>query len=386
MVNAELMRGLPPRLDRTAFDRLLSEVAARRKEFERQKQISPDIIDRFRTLGIYRALVARRFGGWECSPPEFCHLIEAISAADGSAGWVASFGVGAILLSALPVSTLSALYSDTPDIVIAGGIFPARPATHVSGGFAINGRWCFASGCMSADLICVSFTASNDKMPCLPRMAVLASNKARILPNWDVVGLIGTGSHDVAVDNIVVPEHWTFVRGGGSSLDGALYEYPSLSFAAEVLAAVALGIARAALDEVIAIANGHSSVRASAKSGDRPYTQIELAKAEADLRSARSWFYEAIDDVWRTLLGGDAPTREQISLLRLSSTHGTQIAADAARRVQMLTGMTGVCESSPLAAQVRDAQMITQHAFLGETTYQNAGAIFFGSASSPGYL
>jgi hypothetical protein len=73
-------------------------------------------------------------------------------------------------------------------------------------------------------------------------------------------------------------------------------------------------------------------------------------------------------------------------LLRLSSTHGTQISADAARRVQMLTGMTGVCESSPLAAQVRDAQMITQHAFLGETTYQNAGAIFFGSASSPGYL
>jgi indole-3-acetate monooxygenase len=386
MVNPELMRGPPPRLDRTALDGLLSEITARRKEFERQKQISPDIIDRFRTLGIYRALVARRFGGWECSPAEFCHLIEAISAADGSAGWVASFGVGAILLSSLPVSTLRALYSDTPDIVIAGGIFPTRPATRVSNGFAINGRWCFASGCMSADIICVSFTTSNDKMPCLPRMAVLESNKARILPNWDVVGLIGTGSHDIAVDNIVVPEHWTFVRGGVSSLDGPLYEYPSLPFAAQVLAAVALGIGRAALDEVIAIANGRSSVRASAKSGDRPYTQIELAKAEADLRSARSWFYEAIDDVWRTLLAGDAATREQINLLRLSSTHGTQIAAGAARRAQMLTGMTGVSESSPLAAQVRDVQMITQHAFLGEATYQNAGAIFFGLVSLPGYL
>jgi indole-3-acetate monooxygenase len=386
MVVSELIRGLPPTLDRTALYGLLSEVRARRKEFERQKQISPDIIDRFRTLGIYRALVARRFGGWECSPAEFCHLIEAIAAADGSAGWVASFGVGAILLSALPVSTLGALYSDTPDIVIAGGNYPARPAGRVAGGFAVNGRWCFASGCMSADFICVSFTTSNDKMPCLPRMAVLASNRARVLPNWDVVGLIGTGSHDVAVDNVVVPEHWTFVRGGESSLDGPLYKYPSLSFAAQVLAAVALGIGRAALDEVIAIADGRSPVRASAKSGDRPYTQIELAKAEADFRSARSWFYEAIDDVWRTLLAGDALTREQISLLRLSSTHGTQIAADAARRAQMLTGMTGVSENSPLAAQVRDAQMITQHAFLGETTYQNAGAIFFGLASQVGYL
>ena len=81
MVIPELVRGLPPTLDRIALDGLLSEVRARRKEFERQKQISPDIIDRFRTLGIYRALVARRFGGWECSPAEFCRLIEAIAAA-----------------------------------------------------------------------------------------------------------------------------------------------------------------------------------------------------------------------------------------------------------------------------------------------------------------
>jgi len=239
---------------------------------------------------------------------------------------------------------------------------------------------------MAANFICVGFTASDDKMPGLPRMAVLTSDKARIVPNWDVVGLIGTGSHDVVVDNAVVPEQWTFIRGGQSSLDGPLYQYPSLSLAAQVLAVVALGIARGALDEVVAIASGRSSVRASAKSGDRAYAQIELAKAEGDLRSARSWFYEAIDDVWRTLLAGDTPTREQISLLRLSSTHGTQVAADVARRVQMLTGMTGMFESSPLAAQVRDVQMITQHTFLGETTYQNAGAIFFGMAPSVGYL
>jgi indole-3-acetate monooxygenase len=386
MVNPELIQGPLPSLDRTALDGLLSDIAARWREFERQKQISPDIIDRFRTLGVYRAFVAKQFGGWECSPSEFCHLIEAISAADGSAGWVASFGVAAILLSALPVSTLRTLYSDTPDIVIAGGIFPARPATRVPGGFAINGRWCFASGCMAADFICVGFTASDDKMPGLPRMAVLRSDKVRVVPNWDVVGLIGTGSHDVVVDDAVVPEQWTFVRGGGSSLDGPLYEYPSLSLAAQALAVVALGIARGALDEVVAIANGLSSVRASAKSGDRAYTQIELAKAEAELRSARSWFYEAIEDVWRILLAGEMPTREQISLLRLSSTHGTRVAADVARRVQILTGMTGVSESSPLAAKVRDVQMITQHAFLGETTYQNAGAIFSGLASSPGYL
>ena len=56
------------------------------------------------------------------------------------------------------------------------------------------------------------------------------------------------------------------------------------------------------------------------------------------------------------------------------------------RRAQMLTGMTGVYESSPLAAQVRDVQMITQHAFMGDITYQTAGAMLFGLKPMPGYL
>ncbi|MBP7394076.1 MAG: hypothetical protein KA945_09630, partial [Zoogloea sp.] len=63
-----------------------------------------------------------------------------------------------------------------------------------------------------------------------------------------------------------------------------------------------------------------------------------------------------------------------------------RVGADVTRRAQMLTGMTGVYESSPLAAQVRDVQMITQHAFMGDITYQNAGAMLFGLKPMPGYL
>ena len=73
-------------------------------------------------------------------------------------------------------------------------------------------------------------------------------------------------------------------------------------------------------------------------------------------------------------------------MLRLSSTHASRVAADVTRRAQMVTGMSGVYETSPLAQQVRDAQMITQHAFMGEITYQNAGAMLFGLKPLPGYL
>lgn len=365
---------------------LLPEIRQRRKEFETQRHISPDIIQRFKEVGVYRALVAKRFGGDEKSPAEFCQLIETIAEADGSAGWVASFGIGGIYLAALPLATLEKLYANGPDVVFAGGIFPPQPAEIVDGGFKVNGRWSWGSGSMGAEVVGAGILPRNGDGSGLPRMAVMPREKVQIAPNWEVMGLLGTGSHDIVVKDVVVPEEWTFVRGGAASLDTPLYRYPTLSFAAQVLTVVGLGIARAAIDEVLGMAAGRASVTGAPNLGERVYVQLEIAKIEAELRAARAWFYEAIDDVWQVLLAGDKPSDHQVSMLRLSTTHASRVGADVARRAQMLSGGTGVYESSPLAAQVRDAQMITQHAFMGDITYQNAGAMLFGLKPLPGYL
>ena len=362
------------------------ELRSRRKEFEAQQYVPQDVVGRFKQLGVYRALVAKRFGGDERSPADFCRLIEALAHADGSSGWVASFGVGAVYLAALPVETLEQLYAETPDLVFAGGIFPPQPATPAEGGMRVRGRWSFASGCMGSDVIGVGILPKDGEVVGLPRMAVMNRDKVRIEHNWDVLGLLGTGSHDLVVEDVVVPEQWTFVRGGKPSLDTPLFCYPTLAFAAQVLSVVGLGIARAALDEVLAMAGGRTSVTGAPNLGDRVYVQLEIAKAEADLRAARSWFFGAIDEVWQKLLAGETPSEHLISMLRLSATHATRVSADVARRAQMLTGMTGVYQNCPLEAQVRDAQMVTQHAFMGDITYQNAGAMLFGLKPLPGYL
>ena len=368
------------------LDDLLQDIRKRRKEFEAQRFISPDIIQGFKKAGVYRALVARRFGGDEKSPAEFCRLIERIAQADGSAGWVASFGIGGIYLAALPLATLEKLYANGPDVVFAGGIFPPQPAEMVDGGFKVNGRWSWGSGSMGAEVVGAGILPKNGDGSGLPRMAVMPREKVQIAPNWDVMGLLGTGSHDIVVKDVVVPEEWTFVRGGPASLDTPLYRYPTLSLAAQVLTVVGLGIARAAIDEVLGMAAGRASVTGAPNLGERVYVQLEIAKIEAELRAARAWFYEAIDEVWQVLVAGGKPSDHQVSMLRLSTTHASRVGADVARRAQMLSGGTGVYESSPLAAQVRDAQMITQHAFMGDITYQNAGAMLFGLKPLPGYL
>ncbi|PPC76676.1 acyl-CoA dehydrogenase [Pokkaliibacter plantistimulans] len=370
------------------FAALLQDIRqrARSGEFDQQRYISQDIIERLRDIGIYRALVPRRFGGDECSPRQFCELIEAISHADGSAGWVASFGMGVVYLAALPPQTFARIYADGPDKVFAGGIFPPQPAEFVEGGLQVNGRWKFSSGCMGADLVGVGIAPRQGEKLGLPRMAVMPAGQARIDPTWDVVGLIGTGSHDLVVEDVVVAEDWTFVRGGASNLDEPMFRYPTLSFATQVLSVVGLGVARAALDELQAMAGGRVSVTGAPNLGQRPISQVEIARAEAELRAARAFFYDAIDAAWASLLSGDEVPAEQINLLRLSSTHAVRVAAEVARSVQMLSGMTGVYRDSPLSRFVNDTLVITQHAFMGDITYQNAGAMFFGQPPLPGYL
>ncbi|MBP2292745.1 acyl-CoA dehydrogenase family protein [Azospirillum rugosum] len=366
------------------FDALLADIRARRGDFERQRHISPDIIDRFKAMGVYRALVPKRYGGDEKSPLDFLLMVEAIAAADGSAGWVASFGMNPAYLAALPPETVEKVWADGPDVVFAGGIFPPQPARKVEGGYSVSGRWQFASGCLGATLCGVGIMPEDGQS--LPRMAVMPRDRLTIEPNWDVLGLVGTGSHDLVVEDVVVPEEWTFTRGGAPTVDAPFFRYPSLAFAAQVLSVVTLGLAREALDVVQDTANARASVTGAPNIGDRPHVQTEIAKAEAKVRAARAFFYEATEDAWQAVLDGGRPTPHQTSMLRLSTTHLTQECAEAVRSAYHLSGMTGTYNAHPLSRLFRDAAMCTQHAFMGAITYQNAGAMFFGKKPLPGYL
>ncbi|HWL46738.1 MAG TPA: acyl-CoA dehydrogenase family protein [Sphingomonadaceae bacterium] len=374
-----------PRTSDTAFESLLAAIRARRAEFSENQQISADIIAAMKTAGIYRAMVAKRFGGDEMPPADFLRLIETISEADGSAGWVASFGFSAVYLSALPVATLEAMYADGPDVAFAGGIYPPQKAIPVAGGLEVSGRWSWGSGSTGADVIGVGIKAEGGASGGLPLIAVMPAEKVQIVRNWDVIGLQGTGSHDMVVDRVVVPEAWTFVRGGPSSLDTPLYRYPSMALAAQVLAVVGLGVARAALDVLIDLAGGRTSITGAPTLADRAYVQADLAKAEAALRSARAFFYEITEQAYAMLVAGDDLDLQTRALLRLASTNAARVGADVAQSVYRLSGTTGIARTHPIARYMHDAIIVPQHAFLSEGTWQNAGRVLLGLDSAPGF-
>lgn len=380
---------LDVRKDVNALDRLLLAVREQRETFSENQQVSADVVHLMREAGIYRAMVAKRFGGDEMSPASFLRLIETISQVDGSSGWVASFGFSAVYLSALPLPTLEKMYANGPDVIFAGGIYPPQRAVPVAGGLEVSGRWSWGSGSTGADLIGVGIKVENGAnsgpYAGLPLIAVMPADKVTIERNWDVNGLKGTGSHDMVVDKVVVPEEWTFVRGGASSLDTPLYRYPSMPLAAQVLSVVALGTARGALDCVIEMAGGRTSITGAPTLADRAYLQADLAKAEAALRSARAFFYEITEEAYDTLVAGDDLSIETRALLRLASTQAARVGADVAQAVYRLSGTTGIATNHPIARHLQDAMVVPQHAFLSDGTWQNAGRVLLGLDAPAGF-
>jgi len=373
--------------DAITLDDVIAEIAQRRDEFDRLSHVPRDVIEKLKRVGIYRAATPKRFGGDARAPGEFLEMIERIAVADGSAAWVASFGSANLYLAALPVATQAAIYADGPDQVFAGGLFPVQNAQPAPGGYRVNGTWKFASGCKGADWLGVGIgTGKPGEAPGKPRTAVFRPEQVEIVENWNVVGMQGTGSHDLRVTDQFVAEDWTFVRGGVSTIDEPLYRYPTIAYAAQVLAVVNLGLARAALDVANHMAGGRKTTTGAPQLADRAYYRIELAKAEAQLRSARAFFYESTDGVWQSILAGNEVSPEQVSLLRLAATQIAREGADVVNRAYRLGGTMAIYRTHPLQRLMRDAMVVTQHAFLGEGNYDGAGAVFVGVPPIPGYL
>ena len=359
------------------FDEVLAELVERRAEFREQRYVGKDFVDRLKQLGLYRASTPEQFGGETMPPAEFLKKIERISAVDGSTGWVASFGCQLIYLGSLPLETQAKLYADGPDLVFAGALFPIQQATPTETGFRVTGRWKFASGCMAADMICVGIPG-DDSTSGKPRGALVRPEHLTIVPDWDVVGMRGTGSFDLIAEDVEVDRAWTFIRGGEPVVDEPLYRYPAITYAAQSLSVVSAGVARAALDFAEDVGSGRTSITGAPKLADRAYYRAGIAEAEAALRSARAYFYEAADEAWQALIAGGQVSDEQNAHLRLSAAHLARTSSEVVHKVVSLSGTAAIYRDHPLPALLSDALVPQEHAFLSPAMYDAAGAVLMG--------
>lgn len=364
-------------------EQVLASIRARAPEFQTLRHIPQDVVDDFKRMGVYRAFVPTRFGGNDQSPAAFCRLIEDIAAADASAGWVASFGVSATYLGTLPPETYAEIFGKNPDTVFAGAMFPPQPARSVPGGYEVRGQWPWGSGIMGADLAGAGIKVEGNDTK-LPLIAIMPRSKVEVVDTWNTLGLAATGSHDIKVDGVVVPPEWTFVRGARPTMDDRIFRYPSMALASQVLAVVALGAARAALD-YIHETGARQSVTGAPKPGARPYLQTEYAKARGLYLGAAHLFYDTLDEAYDELADNPSVSRDTHIRLRMVASKAARDGAEAARMAFALGGSNAIDVGHPLGRAMLDAAAVAQHAFLSEGTWTAAGAAFFDEPTMPGY-
>jgi indole-3-acetate monooxygenase len=371
-----------PQVESTlTIEEVLAELTERREEFRKQRYVSKDFVAQLKTLGLYRSSTPERFGGEPMPPAKFLELVEQISTVDGSTGWVASFGSQLIYLGSLPLESQAELYADGPDVVFAGALFPVQQAAPTERGFLVNGRWKFASGCMAADIVCVGIQG-DDTTSGKPRGALVRPERLEIVQDWDVIGMQGTGSFDLVAKDVEVEREWTFIRGGEPVIDEPLYRYPAITYAAQVLSVVSAGVARAALNFAEEVGSGRASITGAPKLADRAYYRAGIAEAEATLRSARAYFYEAADEAWQTLVDGGHVSDEQNAHLRLSAAHLARTSAQVVHQVVSLSGTAAIYQDHPLPALLGDALVPQEHAFLSPAIYDAAGAVLMGQPAT----
>jgi alkylation response protein AidB-like acyl-CoA dehydrogenase len=361
------------------------EIASRAAEIEQARRVPADLSQKLAAAGFYRVFVPAAVGGLETSPGIGARVFETLARADASVAWVAFIGAtSGTALAQIPEATARNVFA-SPETMIAGVFAPKGKAERTAGGFVAEGQWQWGSGCENAQWILGGCTLYDRGEPMkteagAPRrhMLLFAARDVELLDTWHVSGLRGTGSTDFRVQGVFVPDERVLGYLECEAPVRPLYRFPNFTLLALGIGAVALGIARASIEELTAVAAGKKRFGSSSTIASRAHSHLEVAGAEARLRSARAFYYEAIEAAWQAASLGTALPLELRRDLRLATTNAVNESVKVVDAMYTLAGGVSVYESSRLQRQFRDIHVATQHIMVAPSTLETVGRLLLG--------
>jgi alkylation response protein AidB-like acyl-CoA dehydrogenase len=383
----ETANGAPADRLLAAARELADALSTRAAEAEAEGTLPADLVAGARRAGLFRMLQPRGLGGWELPPATVVQVIEELSRADGSAGWTVMIGSGSVGFSGwLDPAVAAALFGTEADFTAASVFAPTgRAVPDGEGSYAVEGRWPFASGCRHAEwFVNGMFVFEGDAPRLIPgrgpdwRLAFVPRADVEIIDNWDVLGLRGTGSNDVAARALSIPEEHTFSFFEPARQPGALWRLPFFTLAGVALVGFPLGVARRALDEFSALAPTKVRAGTFEPLAQDSATQVALARAEGGVQAARAFVFDAIGSIWDTACAGDEPSLAQRARFQLSAHQAMRAAVEAVDCVFHASGAGAVHASHPLQRCFRDLHTANQHAYFSNAPLQRYAKSRFG--------
>jgi len=367
-----------------AARRLVADIASHALEYERQRCLAPYCVQAMVDAGLVQMAIPKAYGGLESHLIDILSVIEEISYGDASAGWcLMNYQTTAFASALLKPSLAQEIFAADERAVPAGVLAPTGTGHYVDGDMIVNGRWTFASGCDNANwLLGTVVITDNDGEPqrnadgtsqiLLP---FFERDQFKILDTWRASGLCASGSHDIEIRNARVPAgRWLSLKDDIQA-SGTLFRFPLISTFPPAVAAVALGIARAAFDCFVEICRKKVPVAVTAPLCEHGTAQIDAARAEALTDAGRSYVYDTVNALWTSIEHGDAVTEDSRRRVRLAGTHAAANAASAVDLLYNAAGASSIAESCPLQRHFRDVHVVTQHLQVVGTGYERMGRL-----------
>jgi resorcinol 4-hydroxylase (FADH2) len=381
MTTAAIRRADPPapeELIRRARD-LVPEIRAVAAETERNRKISPAIIAKIRDAELLRTTRPKEFGGFEFDPTVALEIALTISAACASTGWAVNGALSnGISFGHYPIETQRELWGGGADPFSCACFAPTGAAIPAVGGYVLNGKWSFASGVDHASWIRLGafIRSSEGDKPGDGAFFLLPIEDAEIEDNWFVYGLCGTGSKNIIVSDVFVPEHrvlrFADTRAGRTSgaqhHQNPLYRLPLLVLGASMLASTAFGAAKGALADYLEMTTGRTTRGALAGGGlamaEFATVQLRYAEAAAAAAAAELILMTNLRNAMAKLRAGEDITVADRIRIRRDQAYATKLALQAVEALNASTGGAGLQLSHPIQRAWRDVNAVARHVSL----------------------
>lgn len=372
-----------------AVKALAPKISARADEIEQNRALPADLFEEIAATGVFRMILPRALGGAEFDLPDIIPVIAEFARADGSTGW--NVFIGSELASVwqrFDPEVLAPIFEGPGEVMARAPLSPRGTAERVAGGFRLKGQWPLASGSYANQWVLVSALVTENGAPSLTpqgapeiRICIVPAAETRIVPTWDAIGLRGTMSNDVAIDGVLVP-HARTIPFGKEQADGPrIGRLPIWMALGPFHCAFVLGVARGAIDDLIALAQTKRPLLNPAiRMAEDALVQQRLGSLEVRLAAARAYVVAETQTAWGLAGAGEPAPPEARARFRAMMAHVHTECLAIASEVFTLEGSNVLYNASPLQRRFRDMRAACQHIVASTEIYRPLGALLLGEA------
>ena len=366
---------------------LRAHIISQRDVIEASRRLPEGLAHELARAGFFRIFLPSAYGGLDMAPTDGMAVFEELAKADASVAWCVWNGNTHWTAAQLSPEAAHAIHDD-PEVITANSTRPSGQAHVVESGYRVTGRWSLVSGCELASWMVLWSVVHEDGKPRMTssggpeiRFMLLPARQCEIIDTWTVGGLRGTGSHDVAVHDVFVPAAFGSGFFDPYVLPEPNYRIPAFCRVIPGLGAMALGIARTAIETLKDIAGAKTPTRSTQMLRDTPDAQVRVSKAESLVRAARLFLFDSVHQLWITLLATGQVTMEARAHARLAASHAVASAVEAVDLMYVAGGASSLYASCPLERAFRDVHAMTQHIGVHPRVMQSVGRVLFGLES-----